>query len=112
MLQIELEKPGEGVCVVRLVGRLLMGPDGEQLEKLVADEIARGGRRLVFDLTNLKSLDSTGIGRCIACFQIVSQSGGRMVMAAAQPIVRQGFRITRLDTVIPFKETLEEALAA
>ena len=33
-------------------------------------------------------------------------------MAAAKPIVRQGFRVTRLDTVFKFYDSVDDAIAA
>ncbi|MCP5113990.1 MAG: anti-anti-sigma factor, partial [bacterium] len=39
----------------------------------------------------------------------VMQAGGKLRMAGAQGIVREGFRVTRLDTVFEFFDDLDKA---
>lgn len=105
----EIVKPG--VTVIRLAGKLMMGPESAAMEKLVNERLEAGDRHLVFDLKELRQIDSTGIGRFIACYNRLAPMQGTMGMAGAQPTVRQSFRVTRLDTVFRFYEGTEEAVA-
>jgi anti-sigma B factor antagonist len=112
MLEIATEIVKPGVIVVRLSGKLMMGPESAALEKLINDRIDVGDRHLVFDLHGLRQIDSTGIGRFIACFNRLVPLSGSMGLAGAQSTVRQSFRVTRLDTVFRFFPTVEEAASA
>ena len=98
--------------VISLAGRLMLGPEGQEVESLVGDLLSRGYRRFIFEMSGLTHIDSTGIGRCIASLNRISQAGGKLHMAAASGQVRDGFRVTRLDRIFRFHEDVESALAA
>lgn len=112
MLEIQAEDLRPGVIVIRLTGKLMMGPESASLESLVNGRMDAGARHLVFDLSGVKAIDSTGIGRFISAYNRIMQVNGTLGMSAAPPVVRQSFRVTRLDTVFRFYDTVEEAVAA
>ena len=64
---------------------------------------------LVFDLSGMTRIDSTGIGRFIDTYGRLRQSGGQMRLAGAAGTVRDAFRLTRLDTVFSFYPTVKAA---
>lgn len=98
--------------VIALAGRLMLGPEGQELENLVNQLVDQGYRRFIFDMANLTHIDSTGIGRCIASLNRIAQAGGKLNMAGAAGQVREGFRVTRLDRIFRFYEDVESARAA
>ena len=112
MLEIQVEELRPGVIVIRLPGKLIMGPESAALESAVNERLDAGARDLVFDLSGLKQIDSTGIGRFISTYNRLLQISGTLGMAAAKPIVRQSFRVTRLDTVFKFYDSVDDAIAA
>jgi anti-sigma B factor antagonist len=112
MLEIATESPKPGVRIIRLAGKLMMGPESAALESLVQERVEAGDRMLVFDLAGLKQIDSTGIGRFISAFNRLLAVGGNLAMCGAQPVVRQSFRVTRLDTVFRFYDAVDDALRA
>lgn len=112
MLEIHTEDLRTGTVLIRLVGKLMMGPESASLESLITQRIDAGARNLIFDLSELKQIDSTGIGRFISTFNRLMPLSGTLAMAAATPVVRQSFRVTRLDTVFKFYDTTADATAA
>lgn len=112
MLEIQVEELRPGVIVIRLSGKLIMGTESAALESMVNEHLDAGARHLVFDLGELKQIDSTGIGRFISTYNRLLQLEGTLGMAAAKPVVRQSFRVTRLDTVFKFYDSVAEAVAA
>jgi anti-sigma B factor antagonist len=112
MLEIKSEVVRPGTIVIRLAGKLMMGPESAAMESFVAECLDQGNRNLVFDLAELKQIDSTGIGRFISAFNRLMQVKGTIGMAASSPVVRQSFRVTRLDTVFKFYDTVDQAVAA
>jgi anti-sigma B factor antagonist len=98
-----------GASVVTLSGKLTLGPACKQLETLVPDLIAAGNKTLVFDLSEVTHIDSTGIGRFIDTYGKLQKLGGSMRLAGAAGVVRESFHITRLDTVFSFYPTVEAA---
>jgi anti-anti-sigma factor len=112
MLEIQADDLRPGVVVIRLSGKLMMGPESASLESMVNARLDGGARHIVFHLADLKQIDSTGIGRFISTFNRLMQCKGSLGMAEASAVVRQSFRVTRLDTVFKFYDTEAEAVAA
>jgi len=75
------------------------------------DLLETGRRKFIVDLSGLTHIDSTGIGTFIASLGKVSQAGGALAMAGAGGMVREGFRVTRLDKVFRFFPDVESARA-
>jgi anti-anti-sigma factor len=111
-LEISIRDFAPNAALIVLSGRLMLGPEGQFLERTVDDLLARGYRSFIFDLSGITHIDSTGIGRCIASLNKIMAAGGKLHMAAAAPTVREGFRVTRLDRIFRFFETVETAQAA
>jgi len=95
--------------VITLRGALIVGQEGSQLATLIPELLQNGRKNLVFDLSGVTHIDSTGIGRFIDAYRRVGQAGGEMRLAGATGMVRDSFRVTRLDTVFQFYATLEAA---
>ena len=110
-MELDHKEIDNGVVVVAVAGRVMLGVESQQIETLTKDLLAKGHRKLVFDMSGITRIDSTGIGRFISALNHVMRAGGKMHMAAAGGPVREGFRVTRLDTVFRFFGTVEEAAA-
>jgi anti-sigma B factor antagonist len=111
-LNIGRREAAPGTVVISLEGRLMLGPEGQEVERIVGEALDQGYRRIVLDMTGVTHIDSTGIGRCIASLNRIMQTGGKLHMAGATGQVRDSFRVTRLDRVFRFFDTVEAALAA
>jgi stage II sporulation protein AA (anti-sigma F factor antagonist) len=111
-LEINEKEVAPGTMVIALEGSVMRGPEGERIETVLNGLLGQGRRRIIFDLSGVKRIDSTGIGRFIYSLNKVEEIGGKLWMAGAQGYVRECFRVTRLDTVFQFCETVDEALAA
>jgi anti-sigma B factor antagonist len=68
-----------------------------------------GARRAVVDLGRVAFVDSTALGALVGIRKGMGDDG-TMAVAAAQPAVRNLFRLTRLDTVFPLFDTVEAAV--
>src|SRR5262249_36669732 len=108
-LEVEHHDLSNGASVITLRGKMLLGAQLLPLESLVPELVAGGRKNLVFDLSEVTHIDSTGIGRFIDTFGRLEKVGGRMCLAGAKGAVRDCFRITRLDTVFSFYPSVEAA---
>lgn len=111
-LEIDQRQLDGGIVVVALSGRVMLGDESTRIEAVTAELLRGGARKLIFDMSGVTHIDSTGIGRFIASFNKVMQAGGRMLMAGATGVVREGFRVTRLDTVFKFFPDVDSAASA
>jgi anti-sigma B factor antagonist len=110
-LTIEHQQMEPTASLITLRGKLTLGPECKQLETLIPELLASGNTTLVFDLSELTHIDSTGIGRFIDTYGRLKKAGGEMRLAGVSGVVRESFRITRLDTVFPLYPTVEAACA-
>jgi anti-anti-sigma factor len=101
-----------GAVVVQVTGALALGRDSQKVETAVEQLIRLGHRRLVLDLTGVDHIDSTGVGIVAFCFGRMKEAGGAMRVACAAGKVREIFRITNVDRLVPFDDSLDRALAA
>ena len=111
-LEITQTEAAPGVALITLTGRLMLGLESAQLESLAASLYDNGTRKVIIDLGAVTHIDSTGIGRCIACLNKAMQVKGQLHMACAKGQVRDSFRVTRLDRMFRFFETVGDAKAA
>jgi anti-sigma B factor antagonist len=108
-LQISHAQIAPSVVAVSVAGKLMLGPDGEQVVSLVDTLLGEGQRTIIFDLSELNSIDSTGIGRFIASYNKIVAAGGEMRMAGATGHLFQSFHVSMLDQVFPFYASVDEA---
>ncbi len=109
MLEVSHNRPREDAAVIAVKGRMMLGENSQPFEAAVSKLVEEGCLHLMFDLSGLMQIDSTGIGRFIAAYRQVTAVGGSLKMCGAGHTVRAAFRVTRLDTVFPFFTTVEEA---
>ncbi len=108
-LDVERQDVQDSTSVITLRGKLMLGEEAAQLEGLVPQLLKVGRKNLVFDLSGVTHIDSTGIGRFIDAYSRLGQAGGQMRLAGATGAVRDSFRVTRLDTIFRFFPTVEAA---
>ena len=71
-----------------------------------------GGDALVFDLSSLEYISSAGLRVLMLAAKKATAAGGKIAVAAAQPVVAEILQISRFNMVFPIHATLAEALAA
>lgn len=108
-MEINHRETERGVAIIAIAGRVMLGDESAKIESLVDELIGQGRRYFVFDVSGVHHMDSTGIGRFISSLNKIMQAGGKLRMANASTIVREGFRVTRLDTVFEFFDDVESA---
>ncbi len=63
----------------------------------------------ILDLTSCPYMDSSGVGMIVSHFVHCRKKGVKMIAAGLSPKVRDVFRITKVDGVIPLAATVEDA---
>jgi anti-anti-sigma factor len=110
MMEISHSEVAPATVVIKLAGKWMLGPEGEQIVSLVENLLGQGKRLFIFDLAGVGAIDSTGIGRFISSFNKIMAVGGEMRMAGAHGHVFQSFRVSLLDKVFRFYPNVEAAL--
>jgi anti-sigma B factor antagonist len=104
-----LEKTSNTVTILKLVGRLdsLVVKD---LKNRIHTLIQQGQVKLVFDMSEVSFMDSSGLGGIVSALRAVSQAGGDIRIASLQPRVRALFELTRLHQVFQIFSDVDAAV--
>ena len=86
----------------------------ERFKTLLLEHLqpARAADRVVLDLAGVDYMASVGLRALVLAARQVKSRGGRLVVAALQPLVREVFEITRLGQVVETFASVRDALAA
>ena len=104
MLDLEIQdRPG--MVVLALTGELDIS-SAPRVEKELARLEAPGPQTLVFDLSRLEFMDSTGLRIVVSGDARARQRGGRFAVVRGPEPVQRIFRITRLDERLDMVDTL------
>jgi anti-sigma B factor antagonist len=66
--------------------------------------------RHIFDITQVPQMDSSGLGVLVSHHIACRAKGIKVIVVGASPNVKQLFKFTKVDTLLPMTATLEEAL--
>ncbi|MBY0376174.1 MAG: STAS domain-containing protein [Bryobacteraceae bacterium] len=68
----------EGVTLLDLEGRLIVGEPAGKLREEILALSAAGQNRLVLNLQKVDFIDSTGLGALVICFTTIKKAGGAL----------------------------------
>jgi anti-sigma B factor antagonist len=100
------------VVVISLSGKLMGGPDAEEVRQVVRDSLEQGQRKILIDIADVSWVNSTGLGILIASHVTVSNAGGHLKLSGVSKRINQIFMVTKLHTVFETHETVPDALQA
>jgi anti-anti-sigma factor len=97
--------------VVEIVGRIVFGPDCQQIEWLISDLLSQDEKKIIFDVSGVSLIDSTGVGIIVMCFGKLKKAGGDLRVAGAKGTVAEVLKMTNVDSILPLYPTTEAAIA-
>jgi anti-sigma B factor antagonist len=106
------EKIRNDVAVLTLSGKMMGGPDTMRVHEHVKGLIADGIRKAVIDLSDVKWLNSSGMGALIACMTSLKNAGGHLKLSNVSGKVESLLMVTQLLTVFDCVETVDWAVAS
>ena len=106
-LQITAEQTPGGF-LVHLAG----DADGEQVDEL--DRQLRlianvNPKQIVLDMARLNFISSPGMGLLVRVHQGLKENGGKLVLAAPRPLVRDALRRAALQKLFEIRDAVEES---
>lgn len=98
------------VVIFRLEGSLMGDSTQQQFKEAFLAQLEGGQKHFILDLSAVRNVNSSGLGSLITLFSRTRSAGGNFILASVPANVRSLLHITRLDTVFPLKDTIQEAL--
>jgi anti-anti-sigma factor len=110
-LTIQTKHVEPDIVVLEMVGKITMGNDCRQVEWTTKKLVEETRKKLIFDLSGVTHLDSTGIGIIVAVAGQMKKAGGELRVAGANQHVDQILRMTSVDQIVGLHATADEAAA-
>ena len=89
----------EGIVVLDLKGRLVVGDPSVKLREKVGAEIAQGSRKLILNLGEVDYIDSTGLGSMVICYTTMQKATGSLKLSKLNKRNIELMLLTKLSTV-------------
>jgi anti-sigma B factor antagonist len=100
------------IHVVHLSGNIVLGPDNNVASLLVQQLLRQGDSKIIVDLSEVDKVDSSGMQVLLECAAAAREAEATLRVAGASPRIMRLFRITQIDSVMPFYPTVAEACAS
>ncbi len=82
----------------------------DELKDLLTRLVEEGRFNLVFDLSNTKYMDSSGLGAVVSRIAMTRSNKGDIRLAQAQEFISELLEITHLNQVLKCYDDLDEAI--
>lgn len=109
-MELVAETIGDVAVVVLPVEELDAGNTAEF--KRDVTPVVEASARIVFDLSKLRFIDSSGLGAFLSCLRKANARGGDVKLCCMSRQVRTVFELVRLHRILDIQETREAAVAA
>jgi anti-anti-sigma factor len=107
--------PPTHIKINEMSGVTVVRPEGKLTGNWLRDPIARVATeksQIVVDLTEVRSIDSNGIGDLVGALDAVTKGGGSLVLACPSPRLVVILTTCKLDELITWYESVPLAIAA
>ena len=102
----------DGVSVVALDGRIVLGEESNALREKVKSLIAEGKKKVVLNMANITFIDSAGLGTLVAAHHSAKSQGAALKLAHLGSKFQEVLQITKLLTVFDVYNSEAEAVAS
>ncbi len=96
--------------VLELKGNVMGGPEAAEFNELVHKLLDEGKKNIVVDLSDVKFMNSSGIGMLITAYTTMKNGGGQLKLANATDKINSLLVITKLITIFDHYESVDAAV--
>ena len=84
--------------------------EAEEFKQVLVNDIQRGFKKIVVDLSNCEFIDSTFLGSLVVSLKKLTGLGGDLRLVGFQPAVHSMFELTRMYRVFESFKSTQEAV--
>ncbi len=108
-MNLDFEKLDENIGVFKLNGNLIGENDGMPLTEAFDEQIENGFQNFILDLSDLKLINSSGIGVFITLLTKARKKEGDVVIVNPSSYIQNLLMITKLNSIFQIFDTNIEA---
>lgn len=98
--------------MVKLKGRLAMGSSLDRFNATIIELLGQGYNRIVLDLEEVPTIDSSGLGTLVRHLTSAKQTGGAIRLLKPSKFTLQTLKMVGLVNLFSIYEDLPEAVAS
>jgi len=102
----------DGVAVMALEGRIVLGEESNALREAVKAHLAKGQKKIVLNMDNVTYIDSAGLGTLVAAHHSAKQQGAGLRLCNLGSKFQEVLQVTKLLTVFDVYEDEGKAVSA
>lgn len=102
----------DGVIVLALDGRIVLGEETSALREKVKSLLAEGKKNIVLNLSNVTLIDSSGLGTLVATYSSAKTSGASLRLSNLGSRFNDLLQVTKLYTIFEVSDTEANAISA
>jgi anti-sigma B factor antagonist len=106
-----IRKVGE-ITVVELKGKITIGVGDLQMREAIHAVLNEGSRKLIVDMSQVTTIDSSGVGELVGCFTTATHKGAKMKLMNLPAKISDVLTVTQLITVFDVYPNEAEAVAS
>jgi anti-sigma B factor antagonist len=100
------------VKVVELHGKITIGAGDLQMREAIHTAITGGATKLLVDMKDVTTIDSSGIGELVGCYTTATHKGAKLKLVNLPPKISDVLTVTQLITVFDVFTNEKDALAS
>jgi anti-sigma B factor antagonist len=100
----------EGIAILDLNGRLIVGEPCTILRDKVTEEVAGGVTNIILDLKQVDFIDSTGLGSMVICYTTLQKAKGKLKLQNLNRRNIELLLLTKLSTVFELFNEEQQAV--
>jgi anti-sigma B factor antagonist len=100
----------DGVAVVELSGRIVLGEESNALREQIKGLLAAGQKKIVLNLAEVSYIDSAGLGALVAAHHSARMQGASLKLANLGTKFQEILQVTKLITVFEVHENEAAAI--
>jgi anti-sigma B factor antagonist len=89
----------DGVTIVDISGKIVLGEESAALRTMISDLLGKGRKKILFNLGNVSYIDSSGLGFLVSAFATVKKQGGELKLLNLTSNVQDVMQMTKLYTI-------------
>lgn len=106
------ERETQGVTVLDLSGRIVLGEECNRLREQVKQLLAADKKKILFNLREVNRVDSSGIGVLVEAAILTAKEGGQFKLVNLSRLLYNTLAMHRLLPAFELHDTEAEALAS
>ena len=106
------ERTVDGVAVLDLEGRIVLGEESSALRERVKNLLGQDRKRIVLNMGNVGYIDSAGLGALVASYTSAKNQGAILKLVNLGGKFREVLQVTKLLTVFEVYDSEQAAISS